>query len=204
MSREDAKQTIQNLINARGSITKVYSHWTAGRYTTPEDLYHVSILGPGGEYPDGTLYFTTDDMTEYIGHTYMRNTGAIGVSVCCCFDATVNSIDDFDLGSEPPTAQQLESMKQFMALCSMVLGLPLDIKHFMTHAEAADNLDGEHPCEPYGPLNTFEKWDLMKLQDFDGTWMIGGELLRKGATYYVNDEGFRSFVADICNELGVN
>lgn len=82
-------------------------------------------------------------------------------------------------------------MAQTIAVLSKALNIPIDIKHFMIHAEAADNMDG---CDPgyeangypqgkYGPQNSVERWDLWVLKEGDdpGT---GGNILRGKGTWY--------------------
>ena len=61
-----------------------------------------------------------------------------------------------------------------------VFDIPVDVDHFMTHAEAAD-LDG------YGPATTCERWDLAVLSE-DDEWMSGGDILRGKTAFYLNQE----------------
>ena len=166
---------------AVNSITHVYIHWTAGHYGQTFEDYHILV-----DY-DGTLYVSVDDFTTHLSHTYMRNSGAIAISAMCAYQAE----STIDLGSEPPTAAQIGSIAQVMAVLSQVLGLPLDIKYFMTHAEAADNMDGFDPgYEPngypdgkYGPANSAERWDLWVLRADDDPGS-GGVYLREEALTY--------------------
>lgn len=93
-----------------------------------------------------------------LAHTWRRNSGAVGISLCCCAFAT-----SADLGDEPPTPQQIEAM-----------------------AQAADNIDGIYPHEKYGPLTTVERWDLQYLATDESPYYIkdyddertGGNVLR--------------------------
>ena len=175
------KTTLEELAKmakaAKGSINKLYAHWTAGHYDSTFGDYHLNITGAGD------IYLSTDDLTEVLAHTWHRNTGAIGIALCCCVDATINCDGTFSLGSEPPTDLQIEKAAQVIALLADVLALPIDAEHVLTHAEVGD-LDG------YGPAKIgtedFEKWDLWQLPDYDGEWREGGDVLRGKANWYLN------------------
>lgn len=132
---------------------KVYLHWTAGRYGQKYEEYHINID------QDGTLWVSTDDFAETLPHTWHRNTASVAVALCCGYGATSNN-----LGKFPPTAAQIEAMAQVVAALAQALWLTIDRDRVMTHAEAADNIDGLLPeGEEYGPCNGCERWDLQFL-----------------------------------------
>ena len=135
--------------NAAGAIDRIFLHWSAGHYGQFFDDYHINID------EDGSVYVSTEDFACLKAHTWHRNTGAIGISMACCYKATSN-----DLGPEPPTHEQIEAMAQVIAVLAKALDIPIDKDHVMTHAEAAD-LDG------YGPATTCERWDLAILKNGD-------------------------------------
>lgn len=176
-----AREDIWNAAREYGREPKIYLHWSAGHYFQKFDDYHVNITA------DGKLYLTTDDLSEVLAHTYHRNSGAVGISLCCCAGATTN-----DLGDEPPTSQQIESIALAIRAVADGLWLTIDKAHVMTHGEAADNEDGLEPHEAYGPRTTCERWDL----EFLGTdespafdpWATdgsrGGDVLRGKANWY--------------------
>lgn len=183
----DARESIWAQAQAYGREPKVYLHWSAGHYDQTFSDYHVNITG------DGTIYVSTDDLSEVLAHTYHRNSGAVGIALCCAVGATTD-----DLGSEPPTEAQIESMaKAIVAVCEG-LWLTIDKDHVMTHGEAADNEDGldiAYPGGPYGPQNTCERWDLQYLgtdesreytTDYDDP-ETGGNVLRGKALWYKNN-----------------
>ncbi|MBP2642162.1 MAG: hypothetical protein H6Q67_49 [Firmicutes bacterium] len=167
---------------AAGKIGRVYVHWTAEHYGQRFNDYHILVDA------DGTLTLTVKDLTTCLKHTYMRNTGAVAIAALCAYDAhsTIN------LGTEPPTDAQIEAIAQTMAVLASELELPIDIQHFMTHAEAADNMDGLNPgyaqngCPEgrYGPNNSGERWDfwVVKARDTPGS---GGDILRGKALWYL-------------------
>lgn len=175
------KVTLQELAvlaaRGRGEIDMLYLHWTAGHYQSVFADYHLNITGDAG------IYASTEDLTEVLAHTWRRNTGAIGIALCCCVDAQIWADGHFTLGSEPPTAAQIEMLSRVVALLADVLDLPLTEEHILTHAEVGD-LDG------YGPASIgtkdFEKWDLWQLPDYDGVWRSGGVVLRGKANWYLN------------------
>lgn len=158
---------------------KLYLHWSAGHYGQFFDDYHINID------QDGSIYVTTNDFSENKSHTYKRNTGAIGISLACAYNATTEN-----LGNEPPTALQIEAMSQVVAVLCKALDLTVDIYRVMTHAEAANNLDGlnpgyeanGYPDGKYGPGFSCERWDLWF---FSGVAKgEGGNVLRGKAIWY--------------------
>lgn len=58
-------------MQAKGRISRLYLHWTAGHYEDVYDDYHLNI-GPGGE-----MYLTCKTFTEVKEHTWHRNTGSV-------------------------------------------------------------------------------------------------------------------------------
>lgn len=158
----ELKQLAQEAV---GSISHIYLHWSAGHYGSFFEDYHINID------EDGSV-FVTGDLTELKSHTWRRNSNAVGVALACCYQGQTS-----DLGPEPPTVQQIESMAQVIAVLADTMGIPITAKYIMTHAEAAD-LDG------YGPATTCERWDLAILQNGDA-WMSGGDTLRGKAEYYL-------------------
>ena len=162
--------------------TKLYLHWTAGHYGQFFADYHVQVDADGGIYVigDGVL----DDL---LAATYLRNSGSVSVALLGCVDATTEN-----LGSEPPTAAQIEAMAQSVTALADGLWLTIDKERILTHGEAADNEDGVRTHAPYGPRTTCERWDLEYLGTEespvfhpwaeDGT--RGGDVLRGKAQYY--------------------
>ena len=176
-----ARDEIWDIAARYGRSPKIYLHWSAGHYFHTFNDYHINITA------DGKLYLATEDFSDVLAHTYHRNSGAVGIALCCCADATTN-----DLGSEPPTADQIEAMAQAVWKVADGLWLTIDKNHVLTHGEAADNEDGIAPHYQYGPKGSVERWDLEYLGTDesprynpwaeDGT--RGGDLLRGKAQWY--------------------
>lgn len=176
---EEAKQM--------GRDVKVYLHWTAGRYGQMFDDYHISID------QDGSIWVSTDDFAETLAHTWHRNTGSVGVTLCACYGATTDNLGDY-----APTAAQIEAMAQVVAVLAKALWLTIDRDRVLTHAEAADNVDGLLPVgDEYGPQTTCERWDLQYLgtdespqwtTDYDDPW-TGGNIIRGKAIWYRQQMG---------------
>jgi hypothetical protein len=120
-------------------------------------------------------------LSEVKSHTYHRNSGAIGIGAACAYEAHSAT----DLGPEPPTDAQIESIAQMVAGLADALGITVDIQHFMTHAEAADNMDGDDSRwhDPYGPNSTVERWDFWAIKAGDQAGS-GGDILRGKGIYY--------------------
>ncbi len=161
---------------------KIYLHWTAGRYGQRFNDYHINID------QDGSLWVSTDDFAETLPHTWHRNTASVAVALCCGYGATSN-----DIGPYPPTAKQIEAMAQVTAVLAKALWLTIDRDRIMTHAEAADNVDGLLPeGDEYGPRNGCERWDLQFLGTAESSTFLtdyddprtGGNVMRGKALWY--------------------
>lgn len=166
---------------AKGQIHHIYLHWTAGRYEQFFDDYHLNIDGKGN------VYQTCNQLTDLKAHTYQRNSGAIGIALCCALDASwTGEMPDF--GSVPPTFEQLETLCRVVALLSLVLELPIDAETVMSHCEAASR-DGYGP----GSGDAETRWDLAYLPNFRFKVMgsyRGGAFIR----YYA--ENYRRLLKD--------
>jgi hypothetical protein len=60
---------------------RAYLHWTAGRYGQVFKDYHLNVEG------DGNAYAPDEDLAICREHTWRRNTGAVGIALCCTFGA---------------------------------------------------------------------------------------------------------------------
>ena len=180
---EDSREDIWALAKKYGRDAAIYMHWSAGRYDQTFDDYHINIDG------EGRCWISTDDFSDVLSHTYMRNSGAVGISLCACYGATTQ-----DLGEYAPTEKQIEVMAQVVAVVAKALWLTIDKYHVMTHSEAADNYDGLNVHEDYGAFSTCERWDELFLgtpespcfpDSYDDP-RNGGNVLRGKSNYYSN------------------
>lgn len=179
---ENAREAIWEQAKSQGRNPKVYLHWSAGRYDSVFDDYHINIMGAG------KIFVTTNDLSEIKSHTWRRNTGSIGISLCCAYNATSN-----DLGEYAPTDIQIETIAKVIDVVATGLWLTINKEHVLTHGEAADNEDGIWCHEPYGPKNGCERWDLEFLETSESPkydpWdeeHRGGSILRGKAIWYHN------------------
>ena len=154
-------------LEAKGSVKHLYLHWTAGRYGQFFDDYHLNVD------KDGQVYRTCDSLTERKAHTWKRNTGAIGVTLCCGLDAACGSRLYF--GSAPPTQAQLRSLAWIIAIVCTALELPIQYATVATHGEIA-------VAEGYGPGSDDPdlRWDLLWVPDAADPKVFrqGGHFLR--------------------------
>lgn len=177
----DARQSLWAKTRTPDGAPRIYLHWTAGHYFQKFSDYHISITA------DGKIYVSTDDLSETLAHTWRRNTGSIGIALCCACGATSG-----DLGDEPPTAKQIETLAQVIQVVADALWLTIDKKYVLTHGEAADNEDGWYAHEEYGPKTTCERWDLEYLgtdespafNPYATDGSRGGDVLRGKAAWY--------------------
>ena len=179
---ENAREAIWEQAKSQGRNPKVYLHWSAGRYDSVFDDYHINITGAG------KIFVTTNDLSEIKSHTWRRNTGSIGISLCCAYNATSN-----DLGEYAPTDIQIETIAKVIDVVATGLWLTINKEHVLTHGEAADNEDGIWCHDPYGPKNGCERWDLEFLETSESPkydpWdeeHRGGSILRGKAIWYHN------------------
>ena len=162
--------------------TKLYLHWTAGHYGQFFADYHVQIDADGGIYVIGA-----GALDELLAATYLRNSGSVSIALLAACGATTD-----DLGAEPPTAAEIESMAMATVALADDLWLTIDKERILTHGEAADNEDGVRSHVPYGPRTTCERWDLeylgMAESPVFNPWATngsrGGDVLRGKAQYY--------------------
>lgn len=180
---EDSREDIWALAKKYNREPAIFLHWSAGRYDQKFEDYHINIDG------EGRCWISTDDFSDVLSHTYMRNSGAVAITMCCAYQATTN-----DLGEYPPTVAQIETMAQVIAVVAKALWLTIDKYHVMTHSEAADNYDGLNVHEDYGAFSTCERWDNLFLgtpespcfpDSYDDP-RNGGNVLRGKAVYYSN------------------
>ena len=85
-------------------ISQIYLHWTAGRYGQLYDDYHFNIDADGS-----SVYQTCTQLTELKSHTWHRNTGAIGIALCCAYGALPHNGRNTEFGKFPPTPRQINA-----------------------------------------------------------------------------------------------
>lgn len=184
---EASREDVWKIAESRGIEPKIYLHWTAGKYDTVFPDYHINITG------DGSIYITTTDFSEIKNHTWKRNSGSLGIALCCAYGASSAS-----LGAYPPTKKQIEVMAQVIDAVATGWWLTIDKNHVMTHGEAANNEDGGIGTHnPYAWWNdSYQDGDTRGDLEYLGTsesprynpWIEdgsrGGDVLRGKANWY--------------------
>lgn len=157
---------------ARGRIQHLYLHWSAGRYGQAFDSYHLNID------QNGEIYQTCDQLYDLKAHTWMRNTGSVGISLCCAYGARLDHNGQPLYQGYQPTAAQINQMAMVVALLCYELLLEINFDTVKTHAEAAC-IDGYGP----GQSDPDVRWDLLYLADLPQSRSLrpGGCLLRDRA-----------------------
>ena len=181
--------------NAKGQISCIFLHWSAGYYGQSFKDYHLCIDG------DGKVYSMCFNLTDKKAHTWHRNTGSVGIAMNCCWGATVRHKSDEEKDAErlsqgqgprskgqgsdyvanwgtyPPTPQQIMSMAYAVACICFHADLPINASTVMTHAKIAkvDNYGIESD-------DSEKKWDLLVLPGYQE---YGGEVIRKFAKQYL-------------------
>ena len=121
----EAKSSLWEQANDAGRDVKIYVHWSAGHYGSFFDDYHVNVD------KDGSIYVSTDDLSEVKAHTYCRNTGAIGIAAACCAGSSLDGDGTAHLGDEPPTDDQIEAISQIICVLADALDLTIDIQRVL-------------------------------------------------------------------------
>lgn len=134
--------------NADGQVKRIFLHWTAGNYDQCFDDYHINIDG------DSHVYQTCNGLGEKKAHTWQRNSGSVGITLCCAVDASIGKNVNF--GSQPPTAKQIVAMAWVVALICQHCHLPIEYATVTTHGEIAI-------ADGYGPSSGDPemRWDLL-------------------------------------------
>lgn len=119
------------------SMKHVILHWTAGKHKASSDdlaYYHILIEDDGnlvrGTHSIKDNVSTGDNI--YAAHTSGFNTGSIGVSVCCMWEAIESP---FDPGAFPMTQQQWETMAQVVAELCQFYSIPVTLETVLGHGE---------------------------------------------------------------------
>ena len=185
-SRSDVWQKAQSLDRE----PKIYLHWTAGKYDSLFSDYHINITG------NGDIYVSTDDLSEVKNHTWKRNTGAIGIGLCCAYGGGSTNLGDY-----PPTVKQIETVAQVIDVVCAGLWLTIDKAHVMTHGEASNNEDGLTVHNPYawwndsygdgdtrGDLEYLGTKESPKYNPYATDGSRGGDVLRGKANWYKNNK----------------
>jgi hypothetical protein len=177
----------EDLAGITGKGSAIYLHWTAGSYGGVSGNYHTTITG------DGKINRTTPYDKFNVGHTYRRNSNAVGLSVA----AMGGKPDPWSIPVKPIQYQKMAEEAARIAKAWGWTASDINIKNVMTHAEAGANKDGSNRHENYGPRSwggTGERWDLFNLYKNDPPGS-GGDKIRsmiKGMMFdggYINETG---------------
>lgn len=142
------------------SMKRIILHWTAGGHkasSLDKAHYHI-LIEDDGKLVRGTHSIKDNVSTadnNYAAHTRKRNTGSIGISVCCMAGAKESP---FDAGASPMTQKQWETMAQVASELCDFYDIPVTPQTVLGHGEVEANLR-----EPQNG-----KWDPMILP-FDRT-----------------------------------
>ena len=90
--------------NDMGSINLITLHWTGGSYTQTWPKYHFNVTGSGQT-------MRTLPLSEKGEHTWGRNTGNIGITMCCMANA-----------------RTLPTMKQIEETAALIADLSIQFK----------------------------------------------------------------------------
>lgn len=172
-----AEELLKMAEAARGKIHTIFLHWTAGTYGQVYDDYHLSI-GKEGNF-EAPLEMC--NLAESKAHTWLRNTGSVGIAIEAARGAKVDKDGVINYGKfAPPTREQAKGLALAVAIICKGAGIPIDKDTVMTHAEIAD-VDG------YGVFDSDPdmRWDLLRLP-FAAN-VSGGDYIRRLASAKLAD-----------------
>ena len=185
--KRDTMTTSDDLSGIKGKGSAIYLHWTAGSYGGVSSNYHTTITG------DGKINRTTPYDKFNVGHTYRRNSNAVGLSVA----AMGGEPNPWSIPVKPIQYQKMAEEAARIAKAWGWTAADINVKNVMTHAEAGANKDGNKIHENYGPRawgGTGERWDLYQLYKGDSPGS-GGDKIRsmiKGMMFeggYIEETG---------------
>jgi hypothetical protein len=146
-------------------MQRVICHWTAGRHkasAVDRKHYHFIIEGDGSLVRGDPSIKQNEApaKTGYAAHTLNCNSGSIGVSVACMWNAKENP---FSPGPAPMTEVQWKAMVALVAELCRRYRIPVTPKTVLSHAEVEKNLG----------IKQRGKWDFTRLA-FDMT-VVGAD-----------------------------
>lgn len=101
-------------------ITGIVFHWTAGTYTTLSDHYHFCVVFDGKK----AKVVQTKSVRERGSHTWRRNTGKVGISMCGMYDNPETKGLDYPLKKE-----QIEACAKLAAELCFILDIDPEGTH---------------------------------------------------------------------------
>jgi len=148
------------------NINGIVFHWTAGRYDQVFDDYHYNITY-NPKTKKAEVVKTCEDDSETKAHTWHRNPGRIGISLCSAFEATTENMGEF-----PPVDVQIETACALAGKLAHIYSIKKE--EIKTHAEWA-LVDG------YGPHSgdPETRWDL---------WLPNWKNTGKNLSYFMKDK----------------
>lgn len=122
-------------------LDRIIMHWSAGGHRVSildKKHYHYIVDGEGNVH--NGKYSPEDNIStasRYAAHTYMANTGSIGVSMAAMVGAREAP---FNAGSQPITDAQIASFTKMIAGLCKEYGIPLTRETVLSHAEVQPTL----------------------------------------------------------------
>ena len=137
------------------AMRRIIVHWTAGGYQANDvdrAAYHI-LVEESGKLVRGTHSIDSNLSTadgDYAAHTFMCNTGSIGVSMCCMRDCVQSP---FSPGKSPMTQRQWTTMLEVVAQLCRRYGIDVTPTTVLGHGEVQRTLG----------IKQKSKWDPMAL-----------------------------------------
>jgi hypothetical protein len=152
------------------TLRRIYAHWTAGHFGQDDPKYNGSVRFDGQHFHLDIPHDPRDNAigvndNEEASHTFMRNTGAFGITTDDMVFAT-----EHDFGPEPLTMLALEYLCAGIGAVAAKYGIDIGgtsthapyagEPNVLTHAEAGDLPGNPAQYDRYGPGSTSERIDL--------------------------------------------
>ena len=197
--------------NAKGQISCIFLHWSAGYYNQSFKDYHLCIDG------DGKVYSMCFNLTDKKAHTWHRNTGSVGIAMNCCWGAKIRRKSDEEKDAErlsqdqgprskgqgnfpsilSPESLSLRPVSDYVAdwgtyppTIAQIQSMAYAVACICFHAELPINASTVMTHAEIAKVDNYgidsddpeKKWDLLVLP---GTPMSGGDYIRGLAKAYL-------------------
>ena len=197
--------------NAKGQISCIFLHWSAGYYNQSFKDYHLCIDG------DGKVYSMCLNLTDKKAHTWHRNTGSVGIAMNCCWNASVRRKSDEEKdaerlsqisdnryqgpGDHPSQALRASSpqgaSQEYVATWGnypptpqQIMSMAYAVACICFHADLPINASTVMTHAEIAKIDNYgidsddpeKKWDLLILPGYQES---GGEVIRKFAKQYL-------------------
>lgn len=179
------KKTIETFNNIKkNGIKRIHWHWAASTYKITDFIkshYNIVIDYKGNEYQGAAKPI---EQATYVpgkigvSHTYMANTGAVGISIAAMAGAYTSG-NTVRMGDYPITWESIDSMLNVTSRLCKEFNITPSKETTLSHAEVEPNIGIKQrgkwdirvlPDNPTELLNATECGDILRKRMMDKFW----------------------------------